>query len=601
MEKSFLFTDVTNPTWLAYVAFLVIAVFFRFSRFLSIRNLDVTLLLLLSTAIVVAGVYRDKVWVPPVAPEGSTTLVEPGPVQPELSQPDSAPPVQPGGNVAPASEISDSDAIPGASEGLVPDKADSVSLRIAASAGGAPDSDAAAGPVADVAAIGESSSNPSGGDSAAGNAEDAALTYPELPSIENSSSGPRSHPIYTWASVALMGLTMLLILRLIFDESLTRRPRLDQNLNQAGITFLCIPAFAILMVSVLTNNPEDSTFKAVEHGRALLERRDVQVDPLTGRDAQPAPTETLIAAGGAAMAQLSGNLPKSPADDSGDTSTVEALLARILVVVAHTFVVLGLLVIGRQHFSSLQLGISMSCLYLLLPCTAVNVHELNHVLPAACLVWAIASYRNPVVAGVLLGLASGTLFFAAFLLPLWAVFYGKNGGLRFVVSVLGIGAVLITSLLLISGDASSFTNKLVTTANWTAYRLLDDSPTDGDATLSQLFIRIPMAAIFFVMLTAMTVLPRPRNLENLLSNSTCLVVAAQMWYPDDIGTYVLWYLPLFLIVIFRPRLDRFTPPEAVERESASLSASPPAAPTATVAMSGLNFLRTRSHLNSQGS
>ena len=166
------------------------------------------------------------------------------------------------------------------------------------------------------------------------------------------------------------------------------------------------------------------------------------------------------------------------------------------------------------------------------------------------------------------------------------------------VSVLGIGAVLITSLLLISGDASSFTNKLVTTANWTVYRLLDDSPTDGDATLSQLFIRIPMAAIFFVMLTAMTVLPRPRNLENLLSNSTCLVVAAQMWYPDDIGTYVLWYLPLFLIVIFRPRLDRFTPPEAVERESVSLNASPPTTPAATVAMSCLSFLRTRSPLKS---
>jgi hypothetical protein len=597
MEKSFLFTDVTNPTWLAYVAFLVIAVFFRFSRFLSIRNLDVTLLLLLSTAIVVAGVYRDKVWVPPVAPEGSTTLAEPNPEQPELSPSDSLPSDQPVANVAPASEIPAADAIPGTSEGLAPEKADSASLLVATSAGDAADSDSAAGPD-DVAVISEFSNNPSGGDSAVENSKAAVLTDPQLQSNEGSAIEARSHPIYTWASVALMGLTIMLILRLIFDESLTRRPRLDQNLNQAGITFLCIPAFAILMVSVLTNNPEDSTFKAVEHGRALLERRDVQVDLLTGRDAQPAPTETLIAAGGAAMAQLSGNLPKSPADDSGDTSTVEALLARILVVVAHTFVVLGLLVIGRQHFSSLQLGISMSCLYLLLPCTAVNVHELNHVLPAACLVWAIASYRNPVVAGVLLGLASGTLFFAAFLLPLWAVFYGRNGGLRFVVSVLGIGAVLITSLLLISGDASSFTNKLVTTANWTAYRLLDDSPTDGDATLSQLFIRIPMAAIFFVMLTAMTVLPRPRNLENLLSNSTCLVVAAQMWYPDDIGTYVLWYLPLFLIVIFRPRLDRFTPPEAVERESASLNASPPAAPTATVAMSGLNFLRTRSHLNS---
>ncbi len=582
MEKSFLFTDVTNPTWLAYVAFLVIAVFFRFSRFLTIRNLDLTLLLLLSTAIVVAGVYRDKEWIPPV--DGGSSVSEPTVGPPES-----------------ATSVTSNDA---ALDGI-----DSASQLGENSSDTPADSDASKKPDSEfaktadnqntaVASVEASASDPLPNNPSDDNSKSGAMGNSRgLPS-QDLSGGPRSHPIYTWASIALMGLTIMLIVRLIFDESLTRRPRLDQNLNQAGITFLCIPAFAILMVSVLTNNPEDSTFKAVEHGRALLERRDVQVDPQTGRDTQPAPTETLIAAGGAAMAQLSGNLPKSPKGDLSDNSTVEALLARILVVIAHTFVVLGLLMIGRQHFASLQLGISMSCLYLLLPCTAVNVHELNHVLPAACLVWAIASYRNPVVAGVLLGLASGTLFFAAFLLPLWAVFYGKNGGLRFVVSVLGIGAVLITSLLLISGDASSFTNKLVTTANWTAYRLLDDSPTGGDATLSQLFIRIPMAAIFFVMLTAMTVLPRPRNLENLLSNSTCLVVAAQMWYPDDIGTYVLWYLPLFLIVIFRPRLDRFTPPEAVERESVSLNASPATTPAATVAMSGLNFLRNQSPLKS---
>jgi hypothetical protein len=73
-----------------------------------------------------------------------------------------------------------------------------------------------------------------------------------------------------------------------------------------------------------------------------------------------------------------------------------------------------------------------------------------------------------------------------------------------------------------------------------------------------------MAALFFVMLTAMTVLPRPRNLENLLANSTCLIVAAQMWYPDDICHYVIWYLPLLLLIIFRPRLDHLIPPQADE-------------------------------------
>jgi hypothetical protein len=588
METSFLFTDVTNPTWLAYVAFLVIAVFFRFSRFVSIRNLDLTLMLLLSTAIVVAGVYRDRVWIPPKEVDGSQVSEKTDEAAPSSDTNPSDRDVASSQDSSEPSSIATADRLNSAVT-TDHESADRIATENLATSN--PDVSAesrtamAEGTGSMSGLPGEISSSEGSGDA-------------EQTQAENSDSGPIPHPIYTWSSIILMALTILLIVRLLFDESLTRRPRLDQNLNQAGITFLCIPAFAILMISVFMEHPEDSTFKAVEHGRALLERRDVQVDPQTGGDTQPAPTETLIAAGGAAMAQLSGNLPKSPSDDSSKTGNVEVLLARSLVVVAHTFVVLGLLTIGRQHFASLQIGISMSCLYLLLPCTAVNVHELNHVLPAACLVWAIASYRNPVVSGVLLGLASGTLFFAAFLLPLWAVFYGKKGGLRFVVSVLGIGAVLITSLLLISGDANSFTNKLVTTANWTAYRLLDDSPTDGDATLSQLFIRIPMAAIFFVMLTAMTVLPRPRNLENLLSNSTCLVVAAQMWYPDDIGTYVLWYLPLFLIVIFRPRLDRFTPPEAVERESVSLNSSPPTTPASTVAMSRLSFFRSRSPLKS---
>lgn len=513
MEKSFLFTDVTNPTWLAYVAFLIIAVYFRFSRILTIRNLDLALLLLLSSAIVVTGVYRDA----PYSDVKRDAGAEPA--------------------VASETEPSTTaESTTAASTGV--EKANS-------------ESDASAVP-----------------------ADDQAV-----------------HPVYLYGTMVLMGLTLLLLVRLIFDESFTRRPRLDQNLNQAGITFLCIPAFAILMFSVLKNDPAGSTFKAVEHGRALLQRRDVPIDLNSGSDEQPAPTETLIAAGGAAMAQLSGNFPVSRDETSPAADSVEAWLARILVVIAHTLVVVGLLTIGRQHFASLQLGISMSCLYLLLPCTAVNVHELNHVVPAACLIWAIASYRNPIVSGVLLGLASGTLFFAAFLLPLWAVFYGRQGGIKFIVSVLGIGAVLITTLLLISGDANSFTNKLVTTANWTVYRLLDDSVTANDDSLSQLFIRIPMAAVFFVMLTAMTVLPRRRNLENLLSNSTSLVVAAQMWYPDDIGTYVLWYLPLFLIVIFRPRLDRFTPPEAVERESVALSSPDPLPSAATVAMSRISFFR----------
>ncbi len=515
-----LFIDAKLVAWWLYSALLLFAIFFRFSRVFSIRNLDLCLLLVLALSATATLKYRDAIWVVEPAAEATDigTVAESNPAALESNE----------------------------HKSKAPAEKDPATVQTV-------------------------------GPAAATTSEDQSST--SVPKETSKTPVAAVHPGYTWGLLILLVTSFLLIIRLVFDESLTRRPRLDQNLNAAGITFLCIPAFALLITAIAQNPPQVSTRKAFDYGKALLERRDVQVNPNSPSEEHPAPTETLVAAGGAVVAQL--------ADKEQEVDWV----ARSLVIVAHTLVVLGLIAVGKMHFANVQQGVAMALLYLLLPCTAVYAHQLSHVLPAACLIWAIASYRNPVVAGVLLGLASGTLFFAVFLLPVWAAFYGRRGSVKFAVSVMGVAAILVTTLLLISGDASSFSNKLVTTTNWSVYRLLDDTSTAYDDALSQLYIRIPMAAIFFVMLTAMTVLPRPRNLENLLSNSTSLVVAAQLWYPDDIGRYVLWYLPLLLLIIFRPRLDRLIPPDRMDRQSASIPAPTNVAGGSSVAMSRLSFFR----------
>jgi len=437
----FLFVDVAHPTWLLYVALLILAVFFRFSRLLSVRNLDLLLILLVSTALVVTASSQHAV-------------------------------TEFGGDIA-----------------------------------------------------------------------------------------QQENPVYAWSSVVLLALSVLLIFRLIFDEGLTRRPRLEQNLNHAGLAFLCVPAFAILMTSVFVVEPPGGNVAAVESGKALLQRQAIKDSTATDDQEHPAPTETLLAAGATTVAELSGGIDATAVNADSRSTPIEQTIARSLVVVAHTLVILGLVYIGRNHFNSLQLGISMSCLYLLLPCTAFKVHELSHVLPAACLTWAFACYRRPAVAGVLLGLACGTLFFAVFLLPLWAVFYGRRGSIRFGMSLGIVAAIVLFTVAMTSSDTDSFLNRLVQTANWTVYRLFSDTPPGSGNGIGEIFLRITLSSVFFLMLTAMIVIPRKRNLENLLANSTALVVAAQLWYPEDVGTYVLWYLPLLLLVMFRPRLDRFTPPE----------------------------------------
>ena len=557
---TFPLAPVADLPWLLYASLLVIAVYFRFSRALTIRNLDLTLVLLIASAVVVYS-HFGKV--------------------PYFVDADKSVPAAMNEQDLPSSAIS-SQSLTGdaVSEIVVEESPTPVIPDLAVVSETIVNEVTAAIPLeTTVADVGVSESPVT--ETVAG----------ALPQSDVREMDVVNHPFQTWSQLALVVLAVLLVVRLLFDESLTRRPRLDQNLNSAGLTFLCIPAFAILAWGVFLKPAPVTNVKAIEHGRALLQRREVEVNRTDVRSDLPAPTETLIAAGGAAMAQLSGTLPNSVSVNTGETRNTELLVARILVVVAHLVVILGLLYIGRQHFASLQLGVAMSCLYLLLPCTAANVHKLSHVLPAACLIWAIASYRKPTVAGVLLGLASGTLFFAVFLLPLWAVFYGRKGAIRFAASVLGVVVVLAACLMMISGDADSFFNRVVTSTNWTVYRLLDDTLTVSQMSVGQLFIRIPMAAIFFVMLTAMTVLPRPRNLENLLANSTALVVAAQMWYPEDIGTYVQWYMPLFLLVVFRPRLDRFMPPDMIERQAAAVPNGVPASSASTVAMSRLSLHR----------
>ena len=68
---------------------------------------------------------------------------------------------------------------------------------------------------------------------------------------------------------------------------------------------------------------------------------------------------------------------------------------------------IGLVLIGYRHFDNIQTGVAVATLYLLLPYTAQMTPRVDHVIPAALLVWAVEAYRRPVVAGIFLGLASG--------------------------------------------------------------------------------------------------------------------------------------------------------------------------------------------------
>ena len=328
----------------------------------------------------------------------------------------------------------------------------------------------------------------------------------------------------------LYSVSVLLAVRLIFDCRFMRRPRVEPNLNVYGLSFLCIAAFVVLVIRVIN----------VEPSLALAEQAENVLEQRATATADSDPTTTLVASQALAISKKVN--PRS----------AELVAMQIVAVFAHAAVVLGLLLLGYKHFDNFTLGISMAALYLLLPCTAFYVHRVNHAVPAAFLIWAFVFYKRPLIAGSMLAFACGALFSTIFLLPLWAAFYGRKRLVRFGTGLAIVGAVLTVPLMLTSVP-DTVTGKLLASMNWSLVRILNVEAYSTAESLQQL-LRPHFMIVFFCVFLTLTIWPRQKELGHLIAHSTVLVVLSQLWYPETPGVYVLWYLPVLLLVAFRPRL-----------------------------------------------
>ncbi|MGH7200684.1 MAG: hypothetical protein ACREJB_08780, partial [Planctomycetaceae bacterium] len=333
----------------------------------------------------------------------------------------------------------------------------------------------------------------------------------------------RPHVCYSWMFLV----SGLVLLRLFCDGLFTRRPRLEQNLNVPGLAFLGVAALAFLITLAVASRPDDATMQTVRRADHLLHLRDsAPLEPTNGSGpASPILAAPLLPVSNVVAAQEDAR----PAEEDS-----EWIAARILAIGAHLAVVLGLIVFARWHFNDLPIGLAMATLYLLLPCTAYDVDEVIHVLPAALVLWAFVFYRQPIVAGGLMGLACGTLFFPVFLLPLWAVFYRRAGAVRFVAALAVVGLVLVASLAVTASDADSFREQVLGSIDWRWLEFQSGTGSGFWKTHDAIY-RIPVFAVFLIVLAAVTVWPRRKTLEHLTAHSAALIVAAQFWYPREGG------------------------------------------------------------------
>jgi hypothetical protein len=372
----------------------------------------------------------------------------------------------------------------------------------------------------------------------------------------------------------------LILIRLLWDPMMVRRPLLDPNLTTGGLVFIGASMLIFLLANVITSTPQIQREQGPALGPGYPVLNMLPAIPTTpdaeamarqraasGRGFNGKPDAGRVDAGrvdaarvGAGRAGMDG--VGDAAFGGGFTSVDDdspaaappiayAALARTLAIVAHLAILIGLMLIGSLHFGNFNAGAGCATLYLLLPYTAQMTGRVDHALPAAFLVWAILLYRRPLLAGVCLGLAAGLVYYPAFLLPLWLGFYRQRGLARFAGGVAGTIGML--TILLSLGGSEQLSQRLIQMYGlWLPW--IDN--LEGVWGLGwQPIWRLPVLVAFVLLAGLYSFWPRQKNLGTLMSCSATLMVAAQFWHGFGGGLFVAWFLPLMLLTVFRPNLE----------------------------------------------
>jgi hypothetical protein len=512
------FLDHYHPvhptTWVYLSSLLMICVFFKFGRIWSCRNLDLILLILLAPGLLCVHLVEEADWRDEL--DRQRRAVQQAPVGQVVS----------GSELARAAESS-----PIAVPDRGPNEVGDETVRAAARGTNA------------------ARSEPQDDFNAEATQAGSKMLTVSVSEFEDVIPVERRAAIRFFGFVWLLGVAGLWLIRLLLDPTMVRRPLLEPNLLMGGLLFMGGSLFVFLMANVITSRPTEDDLAGPRGADNLLAGVSDTQQTASFRSQGP----------GNSLLHLIPNLVTIPSQRNEAANAVPretgyVKTAKVMAIMSHLAVVIGVVLIGYWHFGNLTTGIGAATLYLLLPYTAMMTGRVIHVLPAALLVWMVLCYRQPLWSGVLAGMAIGVVYYPIFLLPLWISFYWQRGLMRFLGGILSSLVVVALALALVSDSVANYGENLQTMLGIWLPQIEGLKGVWGLNGWDPIY-RLPILAAFVAISFGLAIWPAQKNLGTLLSCSAAVMVATQFWHGYGGGLYVAWYLPLTLLTIFRPNLE----------------------------------------------
>jgi hypothetical protein len=352
---------------------------------------------------------------------------------------------------------------------------------------------------------------------------------------------------YFW----MFGIGGLILLRMLLDPLLERRPVLDPNMSIGGMVFMGLSLLIFVLANVATYSPGKEDIEGARNATKML-RLEAASDSEDVHLIQRGPGYRLLYL----LPVLSTFENSEEIRDSGSDDALNhsrhIIAAKSVAITSQVLIVLGLILFCHYHFGNFHIGVGIATIYMLLPYTAIFTGNVMHTVPAALLIWALVCYRIPIASGIFIGLATGVSYYPLFLLALWISYYWDRGWRSFLVGFFISIAICICGLFSTSADSVDFFRQLQAMfAFW--FPRMENLEGIWALGISQIW-RHPLLVAFVALSVSFAAWPSEKNIGTLIAYTAAVMVAVQFWHGFGGGLYVAWYLPLALLVMFRPNV-----------------------------------------------
>ena len=364
---------------------------------------------------------------------------------------------------------------------------------------------------------------------------------------------------YFW----MFGIGGLIMLRMLIDPLFERRPVLDPNLSIGGMVFLGLSMLIFVMANIATYSPgQDEIEGAINAEKTIRRVASAESEDKDLNQRGPG-YRLLFVLPILSTFENSQQISESEHDPSDQRYFIAA---KSVAIISQLLIVLGLILFCHYHFGSFHVGVGIATIYMMLPYTVIFTGNVLHSVPAALLIWALVCYRVPWTSGIFVGLATGVSYYPLFLLALWISYYWERGWRSFLIGFFISIGICVCGLVFTSTDEMDFFRQLQAMfAFW--FPLTDNLEGIWALGFNQIW-RYPLLIAFVALSTSFAAWPSEKNIGTLVAFTAALMAAVQFWHGFGGGLYVAWYLPLALLVMFRPNVaGRVATTEVRERKN----------------------------------